>query len=140
MSAIHAQYTKLTAAIEEMERAFSQGGPITWEQLATYEVSTSERPIPYPTGKNCMSYRLPNQGPKMVFYTVCVAAPGEMGSFGWHWHPKTRETNTQLVGEAIHDNMALPPFSVSTFAPGTRHDYHLPPLGSLLTVFEKVLD
>ena len=139
LAEIHAQYAPLVAAVEEMESAFSQGGPITWEQLATYEVSTADKPIGYPTGKHCVSYRLPDQDGKMVFYTVCVAPPGEMGAFGWHWHPKTREVNTQLVGIAEHGGKYLPPFSVTSFAPGTRHDYHLPPMGSLLTCFEKIL-
>jgi len=139
LDAIRAQYAGLTAAIEEMESAFSFGGSITWEQLATYKFSTSDCPIGYPTGKHCVSYRLPDQEGKMVFYTVCVAPPGEMGAFGWHWHPKTRETNTQLVGTAKHNGQGQPPFSVTTFGPGARHDYHLPPNGSLITVFEKVL-
>ena len=134
------QYSDIYSAIESMEKCFSEGGPITWEQLLTYEVSTAENPIGYPTGKNCISFRLQDIGGKMVFFTTCVAPPGEEGSFGWHWHPKTSETNTQLTGTAKHGGKKLPPFSVSVFAPGTPHDYILPPNGSLITVFEKVLE
>lgn len=135
---VKAKYERIYEQVEAMERNFAKGGAITWEQISTYQISTDEQPIGYPTGFNCMSYRLPDQDGKMMFYTICVAPPGEKGSFGWHWHPKTKETNIQLVGTATHNASELPPFSVTIFKAGTRHDYILPPGGSLITIFEKL--
>lgn len=131
---------KIKAVVDEMELSFSKGGPVTWDQIGQYAISSPEKPIPYPTGNNCISYRLPDQDGKRVFYTVCVAPEGEFGSFGWHWHPKSREINTQLVGTAKHNGVEYPPFSITTFEPGTKHDYILPPGGSLLTHFEKIIE
>ena len=76
LSKIKKQYAKIYALVDEMELSFSRGGPVTWEQLGTYEISTAERPIGYPTGKHCMSYRLADQNGNRVFYTVCVAPAG----------------------------------------------------------------
>lgn len=125
---------------ESMHGAFSQGGIVTWEQLATYRISTPDKPVGYPTGKNCLSFRLPDLEGRMIFYTVCVAPEGEVGCFGWHHHPKTNETNIQLEGTAEHDGKPHPPFSVTVFPAGTPHDYILQPGGSLITVFEKVTE
>ena len=139
LSAIRAQYDGIYAQIEAMETNFTKGGPITWEQLSTYQISTPEAPVGYPTGKHCMSYRLADMDGKMVFLTICVAPEGEVGSFGWHWHPKARETTTQLMKNAKHNGKKLPPFSVTTFEPGDPHDYIIDPGGALLTVFEKII-
>jgi len=139
LSKIQEQYKEIYATIEEMELSFSKGGAITWEQLGTYEISTGERSIPYPTGKDCMSYRLPDQDGKRVFYTVCVSNAGQYGQFGWHWHPKSKEINIQLVGIAKHNGELLAPFSVTVFEPGTKHDYILPSGGALITYFEKTI-
>lgn len=139
IDAVRAQYADIYATIAEMELSFSKGGPVTWEQLGSYEISTPEKPIGYPTGVNCISYRLPDVGNLRVFYTKCVAPKGERGSFGWHWHPKSRETNIQLEETGKHNGTPLPPFSVTKFEPGTKHDYILPPGGSLITLFEKVV-
>ena len=139
VEALRAQYADIYATIAEMEMSFTKGGPVTWEQLRSYEISTPERPIGYPTGHNCMSFRLPDIGDSMVFYTKCVAPEGEFGSFGWHWHPKSRETNIQLEFTGEHHGKKLPPFSVTTFDPGTHHDYILPPGGSLITLFDKLV-
>jgi quercetin dioxygenase-like cupin family protein len=121
-----------------VHNSFANGGVVTWAQMASYQVSMPNRPIGYPTGKNCLTFRLPDHDKAMVFYTVCVAPKGEKGSFGWHKHPKCSETNIQLEGTAEHNGEVLPPFSVTVFPAGTEHDYILKPGGSLLTIFEKV--
>ena len=137
--AIRAQYDSIYEQIESMEANFTKGGPLTWEQLQTYQISTADKPIGYPTGKHCMSYRLPDQDGKMMFLTLCVAPEGEKGAFGWHWHPKAKETNIQLLKNTEHHCRPLPPFSVTVFAPGDPHDYIVESGGGRITFFEKVI-
>lgn len=134
---LFAQINALEAGLQQMHREFSVGGTITWEQLQEYKVATAENPIGYPTGKNCLSFRLPDVNGAMVFRTVCIAPPGETGSFGWHGHPSSYEMNVQIHGEGRHNGEDLPPYSVTLFPPGMKHDYELPPGGSLLTFFTR---
>lgn len=145
VDAIRAKYAEIYKSVQEMEgealrmrQTFADGGDITWEQLSGYEIATEEKPIGYPTGKNCVSYRLPGINNCLVFRTVCVAPNGQFGRFGWHWHPETRETNIQLDGYGIRNNTRLHPYAITVFEPDEPHDYTLSSGGSLITVFERV--
>lgn len=122
-----------------MRQTFTKGGVITKEQLASYAISTPDNPIGYPTGLNCLTYRLPDYNGNMMFYTVCVAPAGEFGCFGKHRHLRLRETNIQLTGEGECLGNAVGTFGILVFEPGTPHDYIMCSSSSLLTMFEEVI-
>ena len=132
------RYDSLNLMIADLRDAFRNGGPITWEALGTYEVSTDTRVIGYPTGENCMSYRMPDVEGLRVFHTVCVAEPGMHGRFGWHFHPDANERNVQLTSTAICDGKEVGPYGYTEFEPYEEHDYILPPGASLITYFKRV--
>lgn len=123
---------------EKMHKSFSYGGIITYEQLDSYKVSTKEKPIGYPTGKNCITFRLPNIGSVILMYTVCVAPKGERGRFGLHGHDCI-ENNLQLEGNGECKGVICPPFTMVVFDPFEDHDYLLDPGASCLTAFKKAV-
>lgn len=123
--------------LADMRQSFSFGGEITFEQLATYEVSTAEKPIPYATGINCVVYRLPSEENKLCFYCLFIPKKNQPARYGWHLHPDCTEQVIQLTGTASSLGNSLPPFSVSTFKAGVSHDYIMEEPGSILVTFTK---
>ena len=124
--------------LSNMRTAFQDGGSIDVEKLQSFRISTPEEKIPYPTGKNVVTYRLPDCMGAMVFRNVCVAVPGEIGSFGWHVHPDGNESVYHLTGGGKTGKRDLAPFSFSHFPAGKLHNYDMDPGAEILVIIEPV--
>lgn len=126
------------SGLDVMRQAFTEGGTITEEELRTYEISTPDNLIPYPTGKYVIAYRLPDIGGCLRFHCVCVAPEGKKGEFEWHRHPRLRETVKQITLNGYSDGKKKPPMAVTVFGAGDWHNYLLDPNASIDVIFERI--
>lgn len=126
-------------AIAAMEIQFREGGIINFADMQQYEISTEEKPMPYPTGKYCLTYRLPaEKEDELLFYVKSVAPEGEMASYGIHKHMDCDETVLQLTGKGKSNGKEIGQFGVIHVPAGEWHDYFLDPGASLLVPFKRV--
>lgn len=132
------QLDELADRIEAMRQSFTLGGSITFDDLATYLVSTPETPIRYETGQHCFVYRLPCEDPdRILFCCEFEPKPGEPAAYGWHNHPDCAEEVLQLTGEAIVNGKAVNRFATTNFVAGEFHDYKMRMPGAILVTFTR---
>jgi hypothetical protein len=138
--------SEANAVVVAMQHSFEDGGVINFEDMLEFEVSTGEKPIPYPTGRNCIAYRVPAPEGEIHFIGVMSPSNGEIAEYGFHRHDDCVETCIQIVGTAhtksrkggrlkLPDLFVLPYFSLGKF-----HDYTALEYGINYVIFRKVTD
>lgn len=131
-------------ALNNIRNTFIRGGVINFEQMNKYEISTAEDPKPYAIGRYCTAYRLDpsiffeTSEEVIIFYSVFTPQEGQVSKFAWHTHEDCDEITTQLSGTAISMGKTLPPFSISKFKAGEKHDYIMNEMGTAITKFTKI--
>jgi hypothetical protein len=66
--------SEANAVVVAMQHSFEDGGVINFEDMLEFELSTGEKPIPYPTGRNCIAYRVPAPEGKFILLALCPPA------------------------------------------------------------------
>jgi hypothetical protein len=138
--------SEANAVIVAMQHSFEDGGVINFDEMLEFEISTGDNPIPYPTGRNCVAYRLPAPEGEIHFIGVMSPSNGEIAEYGFHRHDDCVETCIQIVGTA-HTKKAkgvearvARPFCTTVFQPGEIHDYTALEYGINYVIFRKVTD
>lgn len=126
------------STIKEMRTSFSDGGIISFEQMSEFEVSTAGRPVPYPTGNNCIVYLVYKSADELHFYCFFKPKPNEPAQYGTHAHNDCTEWTLQLEGTAMSRGEKKPPFSTTFFKPMEYHDYIMAQPGTIYVVFRKI--
>lgn len=133
------QLDELSDRVESMRESFTKGGSISFDDLASYLVSTPETPIRYETGQHCFAYRLSCEDPdRLLFYCEFEPKPGEPAAYGWHNHPDCAEEVLQLTGRAIVNGSRVDRFATTRFFAGQFHDYKMKMPGAILVTFIRI--
>jgi len=133
------QLDELAERIESMRQSFTEGGSITFDELASYIVSTPETPMRYETGEGCFIYRMPCDDPdQLVFYCEFEPKPGKPAAYGWHNHPDCIEETIQIKGKGYVNGVVVERFATMRFQPGQFHDYKMKAPGSIFVTFTRV--
>jgi hypothetical protein len=128
-----------TNALNDIRTNFIHGGGISYDDFLRYEISTPDNPKPYSIGAYITIYRLPSSEPDTLLFDTIFNPPlGKEARLGWHYHKDMTEEVIQLEGTAEHDGKPLPPYSISVFQPGERHDYVMKEKGRCFVRFTKV--
>jgi hypothetical protein len=127
---------KAADVVRTMQQSFTDGGSISFSDLGSYTISTENAPMPFPTGRNCVAYRIPDTPSGQIrFYCIFEPMPNDPAQYGWHNHPDCEEEVIQLTGTAEAFNKKIPPFSKSIFRVGQYHDYIMREPGTILVTF-----
>lgn len=120
-------------AIKEMQTRFSDGGIISFSDMEEFELFKL-----YPTGKNCMAYRIPAEEGRLNFIGIMSPIDGEDAKYGFHAHDDCDETCYQVTGTAHTRGNKKPPGSKTTFPAGEWHDYIMKESGVMYVTFKKI--